>query len=311
MSTKKVEHNTSANSLRLLSEDKEHATGVIKQTTFRVDPDEVIFEKDFNVRTDDDTLAAHVERLYLAMKNGASVPPLDLRVDGGKMYVVDGHSRTTAARRLKKEIPDFTLEARQFRGNEQDRVLHLLGTGSGQKPLTPLEQGIGYLRLIKFGLTSTQIAEKLGVSRVTVDNGLTLAESPVEVQDLIKSGAVSSTTAREAVKQGPEGVAALTTAAAEAAATPAPANKDGKPSKKKKVTAKKLAGTGADKKTKKPKKKSKKGIAYTIKGVMDGEIVVKLVKTDAQASVDFLKANAPEDNKEINALIAVIELAMM
>lgn len=300
----KQEKNTSAISLKLLAGDKDHATGVTRAEIFRVDPNEVQFEKGFNVRTDDDTLAAHIDRLYLAMKNGASVPPLDLRVEGGKMLVIDGHCRTTAARRLKKEVPDFTLEARQFRGNDQDRVIHLLGTGSGQKALTPLEQGIGYLRLIKFGMNIQEIADKLGISRVTVDNGLILAEAPAEVQTLIKDGVVSSTTACEAIKQGPEGVEALKAAAADV--TPAAPNKSGKKSKTKKVTAKKLGGTAATK-----KKKSKKGMSYTIKGVQDGEIVVKLTKTDAEETVAYLKANAPDDNKAINGLIAVLELAMM
>lgn len=243
-------------SLKVLAENK--ADGVTKETTFRVDPDLVEFEEGFNLRTDDDLLAAHQDRLYEAMKNGASIPPLDVRVENGKIICVEGHSRTMAARRLKLEVPTFTLGARQFRGNEQERVLHMLGTGSGQKPLSPLEQGIGYLRLVKYGMTNGQIAAKLGISVVTVANGLTLAEAPLEVQELVRSGAVSSTTAREAVKQGAEGVKALAKKAAEQQADPAK-TPTGKTSKKKKVTANKLAGTAADKNSKKkPKKKAKK-----------------------------------------------------
>jgi len=251
--TKKADINTTAPSLKLLAEDKEHTTGVSKITTFRVDPDSVTVEAGFNVRTDDDTLAAHIDRLYLAMKNGAAVPAIDVRVDAGKIILVDGYCRTNAAKRLKKEVPEFTMEARQFRGDEQERTLHMLGTGSGQKPLTPLEQGIGYLRLIKYGMTAQAIADKLGVSTVTISNGLTLAEAPVEVQDLVRSGAVSSSTAREAVKQGAEGVEALKAAAA----SPEPhTTKEGKTSKKKKVTAKKLKNTAAAKGAKRKKKAS-------------------------------------------------------
>lgn len=300
-----------ATSLRALSENK--TEGITKQTTFRVNPDLVKFEKEFNVRTADDTLDAHIERLYLAMKNGADIPALDVRVEEGKIICVDGHCRTTAGRRMKKEFPDFTLQAREFRGNDKDRVLHMLGTGSGQKALTPLEQGIAFLRLIKFGMTSPQIAEKLGVSRVTVDNGLTLAEAPAEVQEMVRSGDVSSTTAREVVKQGTEAIEALKAAVATEKASPTP-TKGGSKSKKKKVTTKKLAGTAAGKKKKSGDKqtKGKKGtINYTIAGVTSEEIVVKLSKADAQATVDFLKANAPEDNKHINSIIGAIELATM
>lgn len=299
-------------SLKLLATHKD-AVGVARTEIFRVDPDLVTFEKGFNVRTDDESLKEHQERLYLAMKGGASIPPIDVRVEDGVIICVEGHSRTIAARRLKKEVPDLTMEARQFRGNEQDRVLHMLGTGNGQKPLTPLESGIGYLRLIKWGMTPADIATKQGVSRVTVDNCLALAEAPVEVQELVRSGAVSSTTAREAIKGGAEGIEALKVAAA--APDPAPTGKNGKKSKKKKVTAKKLKGTAADKSTKK-KKKTKKAAETPTPGeetltLEDDEIFLKVKKAGAQKAVDFMKANGPDTDADFNEFIATVELALM
>lgn len=307
----KEEVNTTAISLKLLAQDKDHDTGVSRSEIFRIDPDKVIFEKGFNVRTlDSDDVVAHIERLYLATKNGAFLPPIDVRVETGKVLCVEGHCRIMAARRWKKEFPDYTLEARQFRGNEQERTFHMLGTGSGQKALTPLEQGLGFLRLTKFGMTPQAIADKLGVSIVTINNNLALAEAPVEVQEMVNSGEVSSTTAREVVSQGPEAVEALKTAVAEERANPTAPKKNGK---KKKVTAKKLAGTAAAKKPKAKagKKYPKNGMTYTIKGVKEDEIVVKHNKADATATIDFLKANAPEGDKQIDSLIATLELAMM
>lgn len=325
--------NTTAPSLKLLAEDKEHDNGVSKITTFRVVPSNVTIEPGFNVRTDDDTLAAHIDRLYLAMKAGAAVPAIDVRVDAGKIILVDGYCRTTAAQRLQKEVPEFTLEARQFRGNEQERVLHMLGTGSGQKALTPLEQGIGYLRLMKYGMTAQAIADKLGVSVVTVSNGLTLAEAPVEVQDLVRSGQVSSSVAREAVKQGAEGVEALKAAAA---TTEPHVTKEGKKSKKKKVTAKKLAGTAGAKGAKTKNKKSKAAPANAtapgacatepsadgskklfdangaLAGVLGaGEILVMVNKTTAQAVMEFLRANAPDEAEDVKAFASNLEMALM
>lgn len=326
----KSKENTTATSLRLLAEDKDHTNHVSKATIFQVDPDKVTFEPGFNLRPevsfDDgkdplethlervkiaeadglplDAIDAHINRLYLAMKEGAAVPPLDLRVEAGKIVCIDGHCRTIAGRRLKKEVPTYTIEARQFRGNEQERVLHMLGTGSGQKPLSPLEQGLGYLRLIKYGMSAQDIATKLGVSRVTVDNGLVLAEAAPEVQQLVRDGTVSSTTAREAIKQGPEGVAALTAAAAAPEATG-----DGKKSKKKKVTAKKLAGTAADKTTKPKKSKKKKATPADKAG--EGEVLIKAKKDQAQSAVDFLKANAPNSDEVLNQFINALEMALM
>lgn len=248
-----------ASSLRALAEGK--TDGISKQTIFHVDPELVEFEPDFNLRTKDDLWGAHVDRLYLAMRAGAAVPPIDVRVSAGKIICVDGEGRTTAAMRMREEFPDFKLQARQFAGNEQERVLHMLGTGSGQKSLTPLEQGLGFLRLTRYGMTPSEIAAKLGISTMTVQNNLVLAEAPVEVQNLVRQGVVSSTTAREAISQGLEGVTALREAAAAAQAAPAATTKAGKQSSKKKVTAQKLAGTAADKKTKPKKPAAKKTIA--------------------------------------------------
>lgn len=337
----KKTQNTTAISLKLLAGDKEHYTGVSRNESFRVNPATITFEPGFNLRpevadtkdplaahlerlkiaetdgTPLDAIDAHIDRLYQAMKNGAHVPPLDVRVDAGKIICVDGHCRTVAGRRLKMEVDDFTLEARQFRGNEQERVLHMLGTGSGQKPLTPLEQGLGYLRLVKYGMTVPDIATKLGVSRVTVDNGLVLAEASPEVQKLVKTGVVSSTTAREAIKQGAEGVEALKTAAANAATAPAETTKSGKKSTKKKVTAKKLKGTAADKKTNPKKGKTaatkadKLAASNNAPALVDGEIMVKVKKAGAQKVVDFLKGNAPDSDPELNEFIATLEMVLL
>lgn len=246
-----------ATSLRALTEKL--AEGIKRIETFRVNPALLEFEEGFNLRQDTKETKEHIERLYLAMKAGAQMPPLDVQVVEGKILVRDGHCRTKAGQRYQKEEKDFTLECRQLRGNDTDAVLHMLGSGTGGKALTPLEAGLGYLRLLTAGLKPQEIATRLGVSVVTVNNGVTLAEAPREVQQMILDGKVSSTTARDAIKNGKEGIADLKKAVAaadEENANPAPRKAKGKkstPAKKKKVTAKKLKGTKAEKKTKKRK----------------------------------------------------------
>lgn len=258
---------------------KNKGEGVEAAKIHRVNPNLITFEDGFNLREDNDETKLHVERLYKAMKQGAFIPPVDVQINAeGVIVARDGHCRTRAAIKLVKEMPEYTLEVRQLRGNEADAVLHMLGTGGGSKPLTPLEQGRGYLRLINMGMKVPAIASKLGVSRVTVDNGLTLVEASPEVQQMISGGEVSSTTARNAIKDGPEAIAALVSAvkaerakpAAETTATTgteAGGTEGKKPTKKaaaaakkaakKKVTAKSLKGTAADK----GKKKSAKQLA--------------------------------------------------
>lgn len=282
-----------------------------KGDSFRIDPSKLEFENGFNVRIADKSLQEHIDRLEQAMLQGAFIPPIDVRFEDGKVIVVDGHSRTTAALRVKKELPDYTLEARKFRGNEQERCLHMLGTGSGQKALSPLEQGIAYLRLTRYGMKPTEIATKLGVTRVTVDNGLALAEASPEVHDLVRSGQVSSTTALTAVKKGKAGVAALTKAAKEA---PKPTTKKGKESTKKKVTAKTLKGTAAEKKPKSKKAAPTMEIvshAEAKPAIAADEIAVTIKKAIAASVIDFIRANAPDDAQDLKDFASMLEMAQM
>lgn len=185
-------------SLKAMAEDKQD--GIQKATYFKVDPTVIQFEAGFNLREEGPDLDEHIERLYQSMKAGAYVPPIDVTVEAGVIIVRDGHCRTRAARRLRDEGIEYMLEARQFRGNEVECVLHMVSSAQG-KSLTPLEQGRGFLRLTKYGMTVVQIVERTGLHRTTIDNYLLLAEAPVEVQVLINGGVVSSQVAVDAIRK--------------------------------------------------------------------------------------------------------------
>lgn len=292
-------------SLKTMAEGK--TGGVAKVTIFRVDPNKITFEEGFNLREAGKDLDQHIEHLYEAMKAGAFVPPVDVSVVDGQIIARDGHCRTKAAQKLRSEVPDYTLEVRQFRGNDADAVLHMLGTGSGGKPLSPLEQGKGYLRLIKFGLTATEIAKKLGVSRPTVDNGITLAEAPVELQKMITTGETSATTVRDAIKSGPEAVKALKTAVKERREAPQPST-GGKPPAKKKVTAKTLRGTPAEKKS---KKKTEDPAPTPEPNTPADSVTVTLKRSDAAAVEKFLRDFMGEDSPDLKAVADALETALL
>jgi ParB family transcriptional regulator, chromosome partitioning protein len=301
------------NSLRGFTDAK--AEGFKKADTFRIDPNLITFEEGFNLRQGGKEVEDHIDRLYHAMLAGAFIPPVDVSVSEGKVIARDGHCRTVAAQRVRKKMPDYTLECRQLRGNDSDAILHMLGTGTGGLKLTPLESGLGYLRLINMGLKNSEIAEKLGVSRVTIDNGLTLAEAPREVQKWIVDGKVSATTARKAMESGKDGIAALKEQVAKLDAepeTPAKPNKKGKtkPAKKKKVTAKKLKGTAAEKKTTK-KKKAEAG-TDTPELPLDGDssIRVTIPRDVATESVAKIKAAATA-SPELRQLAAILEAGLI
>lgn len=206
-----------APSLKALAETK--TDGIQKATYFKVRPDLVLFEAGFNLREEGPDLDAHIERLYQAMKGGAYIPPIDVSVVEGNVIVRDGHCRTRAARRLLAEGIDYMLEARQLRGNETESVLHMLGSAQG-KAFTPLEQARGFLRLIRYGMKVPEIAERTGLHRSTIENGLSLVEAPAAVQGMVAAGEVSASVAVKAVrKHGAAATDKLATAVKTAKAT--------------------------------------------------------------------------------------------
>lgn len=304
------------NSLRAFADDK--TAGITKGTNFRVDPNLIHIEPGFNLRQPSKDLDEDNERLFLAMQAGAFIPPVDVQILDGKITARDGHRRIACAKRLRKTEPEYTLECRQLPGNDADAVLHMLGTGTGGRPLSPLEAGIGYLRLVKMGQTPAQIAEKLGRSRPTIENGLTLAEAPSKVQKWIIDGDVSATLVREALKaEDPKAaIAALgekvealhQEEAEEKKKTPAKAKKGKagskakkeKPAKKKKVTAKKLKGTPAEKKTGKKKKSKEAENANTTPPAVPVETVSPVIP-DGHISVTLPRELAEEAVKRIRA----------
>jgi len=232
---------------------------VVKALSFRVNPFLVLFEPGFNLRIDGPELEEHVDRLRLAMLAGAFIPPVDVQVNAdGTIFARDGHCRVKAAQLVRKTVPDYTLECRELRGSDADAVLHMLGTGSGQRPLSPLEQGRGFLRLINMGFNVTNMAKRLGISRPTIDKCLSLAEAPMEMQNMVASGEVSSTTLSIAIKQGPEAVEALTHAVKSERESTTKTTKKAGGSKKFAVTPQMLKGTKGEQK---PKVKLKINVA--------------------------------------------------
>lgn len=186
-------------SLKQLAESK--AVGIQKTSiVFKVDPDLVEFEENFNLRDPyDPELSEHIERLYVAMKAGSYVPPIDVRIVDGRIIARDGHCRTTVARRLKAEGVDYVLEARQIKGDEASDVYHMLGSNQG-RAFTPLEQGRGFKRLVSYGQDIGKIAARTGLHRSTIENAIALAETPVKVQQLVASGKVSGSLALKTVR---------------------------------------------------------------------------------------------------------------
>jgi ParB-like chromosome segregation protein Spo0J len=185
-------------SLKVAAEKKIHGDSVSKVTSFAVDPRLLEVEEGFNARP---LNAAHVAEMSLAWRNGAVFPPLEVRVEDGRIIVVDGHHRRASALDAIEKGADIkSVDVRQFRGNDADRVAHMISSASGL-PLTPLQLGVQYRKLIGFNWTEKQIADRVGKSVQHVKDMIVLAEANSDVHQAINAGEVTGTTAVALVKK--------------------------------------------------------------------------------------------------------------
>lgn len=181
-------------SLKVAAERK--IPGVSKETNFQVDPRLIEVEPGFNRPIDPD----HVAQLKASIRDGAIIPPIAVRVDAGRIILVDGEHRWRAVMQLIDEgIEIVSMAAMQFRGNDVERVAHLLTSSQG-KPLSPLEAGLQYRKLIGFGWDARRIAARVGKSVSHVDQCLLLANSNNDVQEAVKRGDVSASLAADTVR---------------------------------------------------------------------------------------------------------------
>lgn len=174
-----------------MAEDKEH-DGVSKVTSFAVDPRVLVVEEGFNGRPIN---PEHVKTLAEAFANGATFPPIEVRVDDGAIVLIDGHHRHAAVMSLIAQGYDVaTLDARHFRGNNVDRVM-LMVTSQQGLPMTPLQLGVQYKRAVGFGWGVKQIAERIGKSGQHIKDCIALAETDTDVQQMVTNGQVSAAVA--------------------------------------------------------------------------------------------------------------------
>lgn len=184
-------------SLKAAAEDKSNPA-VSKTTQFAIDPRVLEVEEGFNARP---LNADHVAEMSLALRNGATFPPLDVRVDDNRILIVDGHHRHAAALdAIEKGFDIKSLDCRQFRGNDADRVAHMLNSASGLA-LTPLQLGVQYRKLLGYGWSEKQIADRRGKSVQHVKDMVLLGEANSDVHQAVNAGQISGTAALAIVKK--------------------------------------------------------------------------------------------------------------
>lgn len=192
-------------SLKQMAESK--VDGVGKATIFLVAPEKIEVEEGFNARPID---RKHLLSIVEAVKNGAPLPPVMVRVKEGRIIMVDGHHRRDAVIYGMQHgilARDQKIACSQYRGDDADCITLLLTSSQGL-PLTPLQAGIQYEKLASVHqLSNAQIAARVGKSVQHVADMRVLARGTKEVQKMVEDGKVSANTAVKALRKDAAGAA--------------------------------------------------------------------------------------------------------
>ncbi len=124
---------------------------------------------------------------------GVLQPVLVRDLGNGRYQLIAGERRWRAAKRVG--LPSIPAVVRS--ASEAERVEHALIENLHRQDLNPIEEASAYQQLIEeFGLTHEKLSGRVGKSRAAITNALRLFQLPPAVQDLVRSGRLSSGHAR-------------------------------------------------------------------------------------------------------------------
>lgn len=177
---------------------------------YKVKPQSLVIIPGWNVRDQSDPFVmSHIRAIADTIKTSGIqyIPALTVYMKDGNPVVTDGYCRTLAALLAISEgvdVPWLPVRGEERFADEADRTLSMLTRNSGL-PLTPLQKADAVKRLLGFGWTDKQVAEKIGKSITHVQDLIHLLAAPQAVKEMITAGEVSASTATEVIrKEGEE-----------------------------------------------------------------------------------------------------------
>lgn len=177
---------------------EKNGTGTAVNKTYIVPVKELYVEPGYNVRDIDQE---HVNEFRDAFIAGEFIPPLVVKVTELGIKVMDGHHRyygALAATEAGHEV--LRLECKDFVGSEAYQIAFMVTSSQG-KPLSAIERGMAYRRLVNQGWTNSEIAKKVKRSPADIDLHLQLTECDEKIIGMVKSGQVAATTAVAMTKE--------------------------------------------------------------------------------------------------------------
>ena len=163
---------------------------------------EIVTEHGFNNRRE----LGDIDELTNSIQSVGLLEPLIVRrgiaakTKGDAFYVIAGHRRLAAAKQAGLMfVPVIVVDL-----DEKGRLEALLVENLHRKDIDPLEEADGYKRLLAFGLSQKEVADKVGRSQAHVSKRIALLGLVPEVTKLVLSGGIPLDKAIELAKVEPE-----------------------------------------------------------------------------------------------------------
>jgi ParB family chromosome partitioning protein len=136
-------------------------------------------------RFDDDELSSLTE----SIRTHGVLQPLVVRQVNGHFQLVAGERRLRAARGAGLA----SVPVRVVNFNDQQLVEAALVENIQRSDLNPIEKAQGFKDYLdRFKMTHDQLAARLGLARPTITNLVALLDLPIEVQDMVRIGQLST-----------------------------------------------------------------------------------------------------------------------
>jgi ParB family transcriptional regulator, chromosome partitioning protein len=128
--------------------------------------------------------------LATSLKQSGLLQPVLVRRKGDGMYeLISGERRWRAAREAGLE----TIQAVIRNCSDEESILLALVENLQREDLNPMEMARAYQRMMnEFGLTQDIIAQRVGCERSSIANVVRLLNLPIDVQQLIETGQLST-----------------------------------------------------------------------------------------------------------------------
>lgn len=140
-------------------------------------------------RFDDEAL----DELAASMKEVGVLQPVVVSQHEKGFELIAGERRWRAAKRAGLDhIPAIVRES-----TGQTTLVEALVENVQRQDLTPIEEAHAFQRLLEeYGMSQTEVADRVGKSRPTISNTLRLLQLPNEIQEMVDSGGLSAGHAR-------------------------------------------------------------------------------------------------------------------